>query len=47
MPSKGKKYTAMREKVDRTRKYTFSEGVAEAVGTSYVKFDESVDVAVR
>ncbi len=47
MPNRGKKYTAMREQVDRTRKYTFSEGVAEALGASYVKFDESVDVAVR
>jgi large subunit ribosomal protein L1 len=47
MPHRGKKYTAMREKVDRTRKHTFSEAVAEAIETSYVKFDESMDVAVR
>jgi large subunit ribosomal protein L1 len=47
MPHRGKKYTAMREKVDRTRKYTFSEAVTEAIDTSYVKFDESVDLAVR
>jgi large subunit ribosomal protein L1 len=47
MPHRGKKYSAMREKVERTRKYSFSEGVAEAIGTSYVKFDESVDLAVR
>jgi large subunit ribosomal protein L1 len=47
MPNRGKKYSAMREKVERTRKYTFSEGVSEALGTSYVKFDESFDVAVR
>jgi large subunit ribosomal protein L1 len=47
MPHRGKKYTAMREKVDRIRKYTFSEAVTEAIDTSYVKFDESVDVAVR
>jgi large subunit ribosomal protein L1 len=47
MPHRGKKYSAMREKVDRTRKYTFSEAVAEAIDTSYAKFDESVDVAVR
>jgi large subunit ribosomal protein L1 len=47
MPHRGKKYSAMREKVERTRKYSFSDAVAEAIGTSYVKFDESVDVAVR
>ena len=47
MPHRGKKYSAMREKVDRTRKYTFSEAVAEAIDSSYAKFDESVDVAVR
>jgi large subunit ribosomal protein L1 len=47
MPSRSKKYSAMREKIDRTRKYNFSEAVSEAIDTSYVKFDESVDVAVR
>lgn len=47
MARRGKKYTAMREKVDRTRKYNFSEAVTEALGTTYTKFDESLDVAVR
>jgi large subunit ribosomal protein L1 len=47
MPQRGKKYSAMREKVDRFRKYTFSDAVAEAIDTSYVKFNESMDVAVR
>jgi large subunit ribosomal protein L1 len=47
MPQRGKKYSAMREKVDRSRKYTFSDAVAEAIDTSYVKFNESMDVAVR
>lgn len=47
MPHRGKKYSAMREKVDPTRKYNFSEAVTEAIDTSYAKFDESVDVAVR
>ncbi|AEB09321.1 50S ribosomal protein L1 [Desulfobacca acetoxidans] len=47
MAKRGKKYTAMREKVDRTRKYNFSEAVTEALGTTYTKFDESLDVAVR
>ncbi len=47
MAHRGKKYLAMREKIDRTRKYTFPEAVAEALQTSYAKFDETVDVAVR
>jgi len=47
MPHRGKKYLAMREKIDRARKYTFAEAVAEALATSYAKFDETVDVAVR
>jgi large subunit ribosomal protein L1 len=47
MPQRGKKYSAMREKVDRFRKYNFSDAVAEAIDTSYVKFNESMDVAVR
>lgn len=47
MPSRSKQYSAVREKIDRARKYNFSEAVAEAIGTSYVKFDESVDLAVR
>jgi large subunit ribosomal protein L1 len=47
MPSRGKKYLAMRDKIDRTRKFNFSEAVAEAIDSSYVKFNESVDVAVR
>ncbi|MBM4287565.1 MAG: 50S ribosomal protein L1 [Deltaproteobacteria bacterium] len=47
MSHRGKKYSNMREKIDRTRKFTFAEAVAEALGTSFVKFDESLDVAVR
>lgn len=47
MPHRGKKYLAMREKIDRTRKYSFPEAVAQALETSYAKFDETVDVAVR
>lgn len=47
MPHRGKKYSAIREKLDRSRKYTFQEAVAEAISSSYVKFDESMDVAVR
>ncbi len=47
MPQRGKQYLAMREKIDRSRKYNFTEAVAEAIGSSYAKFDESMDVAVR
>ncbi len=47
MARRGKKYLAMRDRIDRTRKYNFPDGVAEALATSYAKFDETVDVAVR
>jgi large subunit ribosomal protein L1 len=47
MGKRGKKYGAVREQVDADRAYDFSEAVQLALGTSYAKFDESVDVAVR
>lgn len=47
MPKQGKKQRAAIEKVDRTRHYSPAEGVALAKATSFTKFDESVDVAVR
>ena len=47
MPKRGKKYIASKEKFDGLKKYDFTEAVEKAIGTSYTKFDESVDVAVR
>ena len=47
MAKHGKKYNASKEKVDRSLKHTFDEGLAAALQSSYTKFDETVDVAVR
>lgn len=47
MPQKSKKYQESLSKVDRTRKYTFDEGLVVALEAAYAKFDETVDVAVR
>jgi len=47
MPKWGKKYTESRRKVDATAKLSISEAVQIAIDTSYAKFDETVDVAVR
>jgi large subunit ribosomal protein L1 len=47
MPKNGKHYNQAREKVDRTKRYPLEEAVQLAVTTSYVKFDETVDMAVR
>ena len=47
MPKRGKKYLESRKKVDATAKPSFSEAVKIAINSSYAKFDETVDVAVR
>jgi large subunit ribosomal protein L1 len=47
MGKKGKKYRERAQKIDRTKRYSFQEAVELAVGSSYAKFDETVDVAVR
>ena len=47
MPKRGKKYSAASEKIDPNKRYDFPEALKLAVDTSFAKFDESVDVAVR
>ena len=47
MPKRGKKYIESRKKVNNGTKHGFSEAVQLALGASYAKFDESVDLAVR
>jgi large subunit ribosomal protein L1 len=47
MRSHGKKFEAAATKVDRMREYPISDAVALVKGTSYAKFDETVDVAVN
>ncbi len=47
MSTRGKKYEAVLAKVDRLKKYTVDEALALLPQTSFAKFDESVDLAVR
>lgn len=44
---RGKKYLEALKKVDKNKSYTIAEGVALAKQTSYVKFDEAVEIVVR
>jgi large subunit ribosomal protein L1 len=47
MVSKGKKYREAVEKIDRLKRYTFDEAVKLTIESTYAKFDETVDLAVR
>lgn len=47
MSKHSKKFNAVSEKVDRTRKYSFEEGIQLALECAYSKFDESMDVAIK
>lgn len=47
MAKHGKKYRAVAEKVDRTKRYTLEEAVQLVRELKVAKFDESVDVAVN
>ena len=46
MPKRSKKYLEVTEKLSKERQ-TFVDAVQAAIGSSYAKFDETVDVAVR
>jgi large subunit ribosomal protein L1 len=47
MPKRGKKYIESEKMIDAVSSIAFDEAVKKALESSYVKFDESVDVAVR
>jgi large subunit ribosomal protein L1 len=47
MPKRSKKHTEALKKIDRTLQYAPLEALELAVSSSHVKFDETVDVAVR
>jgi large subunit ribosomal protein L1 len=47
MGNRGKKYSAAREKVDRNKRYEIEEAIKLLSETTYAKFDEGVDVAIR
>jgi len=44
---RSKKFKEYREKVDRAKRYGLDEAVSTLKENSYVKFDESVEVAIR
>ncbi len=47
MPKRGKKYNKSVTDFDSTKRYDFFKRKKKSVDMSYVKFDETVDVAVR
>jgi large subunit ribosomal protein L1 len=47
MPKRGKQYTQSRDKLKAAVPSSFEEAVQHTLASSYAKFDETVDVAVR
>ena len=47
MSKRGKKYLEARKRVETAKRYTIQEAMELVVGTARVKFDETVDAAVR
>lgn len=47
MGKRGKKYIEARKKIDRVKRYDLKEGLELLPQISYVKFDETIEVALR
>jgi len=47
MPKRGKKYSESRSNVDSLKRHDVTEAIEAAVKSSFAKFDETIDVAVR
>ncbi|OGP53982.1 MAG: 50S ribosomal protein L1 [Deltaproteobacteria bacterium RBG_13_52_11] len=47
MGKEGKKYREAKNKIDRTKRYTLEEALQLLPETSYARFDEGIDVAIR
>ncbi len=47
MPKRGKKFQEAKSKVDPLLRYTFEDAVKGAIESSFAKFDETVDIAVK
>ena len=47
MPTRGKKYRDAMKGVDRQKRHSFQEAVQTAIESSFAKFDETIDVAVK
>ncbi len=47
MPKHGKKYRESQSKIDSQKRYAFADAIQGAIDSSFVKFDETVDIAVK
>lgn len=47
MAKRGKKYLSAKSKIETGTRHDFQDAVQRAIASSYAKFDETVDVAVR
>ena len=47
MPKRGKKYSESRKRLNAETAASFVEAVQKTLESSYAKFDETIDVAVR
>ena len=47
MPKSGKKYLGAKAKVISDERYHFADAVKKTINSAYVKFDETVDIAIR
>src|SRR4030042_1798772 len=47
MSDKGKKYKKAVDQVDRTKRYPLEEAIQLGLSSSFTRFDETVDLAVR
>ena len=47
MAQRGKKYRGVGEKIDRLERYTFDQAIQLVIDSTYTKFDETIDIAVR
>ena len=47
MPKHGKKFQEAKSKIEPLKRYSFEDAVAGALESSFVKFDETVDIAVK
>lgn len=47
MHKRGKKYRDARANIDPLQRYSFTEAIESALNASFVKFDETVDIAVK
>ena len=47
MPKRGKKYNDSSSKIESGKRHDFTEAIDAAISSSFAKFDETIDVAVR